>query len=154
MGTPQTNWRSGAPHLQAGPDAACKRPSPTKDKILAFLCHYPEGLTLSEIVAETGLTMSNTRTIIRYDRSKHGTANFRILRYEPTRGRGGSLQPVYVNSPGPDARKPKFDPIQNRRRIQARYRGSRQAIINARIRVSRGTRSIHPFAAIIQGLTK
>lgn len=114
------------------------RTAPTRDAIVDLLAHHPEGLTKDEIAAELGKEPGAVATSLRYDREKHGTKNFRIRTYARMQGRGGRAQAVYVTGPGKDATRPDLSKPKYRLEQQARYREKYRAVINARLRVSRG----------------
>lgn len=126
-----------------------QRPT-TRDAILALLRDHPEGLTHPEIAHEMGKNQKTTEGCIRYDRERHGTANFRVLDYRPVRGKGGRFQPIIGLGPGEDAKRPRVaNKRQNARARDARYREKHRAVIRARTRVRRGQPSLGPFAGLL-----
>lgn len=123
----------------------------TRDAILELLAHYPEGMTKGEIAVELGKHERAIESAIWHDRSKFGTANIRIKKYRPMRGKGGRASPVYVLGPGPDAERPDLSGIEHHRARNERYRKKNRALLNIRLRIRRGsTLAANPFAQLIQ----
>lgn len=126
------------------------RPAPTRDAILALLAHYTEGLTKDEISIELGIHEGAIESCIRYERQKTGSTVLRIDHYKPMRGKGGRPQAVYVIGPGEDASRPDLGTIKHERARKTRYRESHRALINARLRATRGgTDNSNPFSQLI-----
>lgn len=127
------------------------RAAPTRDAILALLAHYADGLTKDEIATELGKHPAAIEASIWHDRHKHGSANIRIKKYRPMRGKGGRAQAVYVLGPGPDAERPDLSDIKYHRQRNERYRNKNRALLNIRLRIRRGsTLAANPFAQLIQ----
>lgn len=125
------------------------RPSPTRDELLELLKHFPEGLTYAEMAAETGRTIYNIWGVVRHDKKRNGADHFRVVRYEPTRNRGGKPQPVFVLGPGEDIPPPKNNTKAATLARKKRYREKHKARIRANDRVRRGTTTINPFAGLL-----
>lgn len=114
------------------------RKAPTRDAIVQLLQHYADGLTKDEIASELDMHPRAVESCLNHERSKSGSATFRIDNYKPVRGRGGRPQAVYVIGPGPDAERPNLGTVVQERARKTRYRESHRALINARLRAMRG----------------
>ena len=127
------------------------RKKPTLEAVLALVQSVGDGLTTIEIIEETGLLAGTVRSAIRDERQRNGSKNLRIAEWREVRGRGGKPQPVYVPGPGRDAPKPKFKAGQAQAEAQLRYRTKFRALVNAKTRMARGSKTTaSPFDGLFK----
>jgi hypothetical protein len=126
------------------------RPSPTIDAIIALLEHHPDGLTKDEICRELGKAEGAIESSIRHERYTYGPVRLHIARWQRSTGKGGRPSAVYVAGPGVDAERPSFSSRKDKRARQAKYRARHKAVINARLRVRRGTTTANMFSQLIR----
>lgn len=118
---------------------------------MALLEDHPDGMTYAEIADELDMKQKSVEGCLRHDRKQRGTANFRVIKYRPVRGKGGRFQPIIGLGPGEDAKRPRVaNKRQNARARDARYRDKHRAVIRARTRVRRGSKTpTSPFAGLL-----
>jgi DNA-binding transcriptional regulator GbsR (MarR family) len=117
---------------------------PITRNAIARLLQEEGPLTAAEITEALQFNRKRVDASIVEARKKYGTDIFRIAGYKRQVGVGGREAPIYAVGPGQDARRPKMNTAEDKKKIQERYREKHKYILRLRTHKRRHG-EINPF---------
>lgn len=112
---------------------------PVRNAVIAAIKEHGP-MTCNEVAEVLGWTIERTHSVIANGRRLHPGKLFRVIRYQPSRGKGKD-QAVYAVQAGKDKPRPTTDMKVRRHEALQRYRNKHRATINARHRQARAAKA-------------